>query len=73
MSLNESIVENAMRRVKSEIGRVNFRSPFPISLFTLHSSSQSRTLATLRDTLLPKLLSGELSVAALESRMETLQ
>ncbi|MFO0061632.1 MAG: hypothetical protein ACK57O_12220, partial [Planctomyces sp.] len=25
---------------------------------------QSRTLATLRDTLLPKLLSGELSVAA---------
>ena len=26
---------------------------------------QSRTLATLRDTLLPKLLSGELSVAAL--------
>ena len=30
--------------------------------------NQSRTLATLRDTLLPKLLSGELSVnAALES------
>ena len=29
--------------------------------------SQSRTLATLRDTLLPKLLSGELSVASLES------
>jgi type I restriction enzyme S subunit len=28
---------------------------------------QSRTLATLRDTLLPKLLSGELSVAAVES------
>jgi len=26
--------------------------------------SQSRTLATLRDTLLPKLLSGELSVPA---------
>jgi len=38
---------------------VKFRSPFPISLFTLHSSSP-RTLATLRDTLLPKLLSGEL-------------
>jgi type I restriction enzyme S subunit len=31
---------------------------------------QSRTLATLRDTLLPKLLSGELSVAALESQQE---
>jgi type I restriction enzyme S subunit len=30
---------------------------------------QSRTLATLRDTLLPKLLSGELSVAALKESM----
>lgn len=28
---------------------------------------QSRTLATLRDTLLPKLLSGELSVAELNN------
>jgi len=43
----------------------------------LNPATQSRTLATLRDTLLPKLLSGELSgelsVVALESRMETLQ
>ena len=31
---------------------------------------QSRTLATLRDTLLPKLLSGELSVPALETKQE---
>jgi len=31
---------------------------------------QSRTLATLRDTLLPKLLSGELSVPALETKPE---
>jgi len=31
---------------------------------------QSRTLATLRDTLLPKLLSGELSVAGVESRLK---
>lgn len=38
MSLNESIIEDAMRMVKSEIGRVKFRSPFPISIFTLHSS-----------------------------------
>jgi len=59
LNLKESIVEDAMRMVKSEIVRVKFRSPFPISLFTLHSSSP-RTLATLRDTLLPKLLSGEL-------------
>ena len=33
------------------------------------NSDQSRTLATLRDTLLPKLLSGELSVVGLESRL----
>ena len=31
---------------------------------------QSHTLATLRDTLLPKLLSGELSVAGIESKLE---
>ena len=34
------------------------------------NETQSRTLATLRDTLLPKLLSGELSVASLESRLK---
>ncbi len=39
MSLNESIVENAMRIIKIEIGRVKSRSPFLHSLFTLHSSS----------------------------------
>jgi len=64
MSLNESIDEDAMRRVTSKIGRVKFRSPFPISLFTLHSSCP-RTLTTLRDPAkagLPKLLSGELRV-----------
>jgi hypothetical protein len=33
-------------------------------------STESRTLATLRDTLLPKLLSGELSVAGVESKLE---
>ena len=58
--------------VKSKIGRAKFRSLFPFSLFTLHSFSPEsiqrlnpaiafRPLATLRDTLLPKLLSGELS------------
>ena len=31
---------------------------------------QSRTLAILRDTLLPKLLSGELNVAPLDSKPE---
>ena len=34
------------------------------------NSNESRTLATLRDTLLPKLLSGELSVAAAAATME---
>jgi hypothetical protein len=32
---------------------------------------ESRTLATLRDTLLPKLLSGQLSVAGIERTMAT--
>jgi hypothetical protein len=72
-SLNESIVEDAAlewfgelgnRRVKSEIGRVKSRQSFPISLFTILFSPPP--LATLRDTLLPKLLSGELSVAGNE-------
>ena len=36
----------------------------------LNPAIPSRTLATLRDTLLPKLLSGELSVAGIESRLE---
>jgi hypothetical protein len=33
--------------------------------------SESRTLATLRDTLMPKLLSGELSVAKAEMEVST--
>jgi type I restriction enzyme S subunit len=33
------------------------------------NKQESRTLATLRDTLLPKLLSGELSVASVESKL----
>lgn len=36
----------------------------------LHNSKQSRILATLRDTLLPKLLSGELSVGDEERQIE---
>ena len=37
------------------------------------NTEQSRTLATLRDTLLPKLLSGELSVAATVAKSATVQ
>ena len=36
----------------------------------LNPASPSRTLAIRRDTLLPKLLSGELSVAGIESKRE---
>ena len=36
----------------------------------LNPAIPSRTLATLRDTLLPKLMSGELSVAGIESKLE---
>jgi type I restriction enzyme S subunit len=42
----------------------------PIFASIYANEEQSRTLATLRDTLLPKLLSGELSVAGIESRLE---
>jgi type I restriction enzyme S subunit len=35
------------------------------------NETQSRTLATLRDTLLPKLLSGELSVAEVQERSQS--
>ena len=57
MSLTESIVEGAMRMVKSEIGRVkslNLKA-FLHSLFTLHSFSSHH--------------SGELSVADFTARM----
>jgi type I restriction enzyme S subunit len=42
----------------------------PIFRLIDENAKQSRTLATLRDTLLPKLLSGELSVASLESKLK---
>src|SRR5262249_47434583 len=38
--------------------------PAPLMAKIKGNSTESRTLATLRDTLLPKLLSGELSVAS---------
>ena len=42
----------------------------PVFLTIESNQTQSRTLATLRDTLLPKLLSGELSMAAASATME---
>ena len=39
----------------------------PLLTRIIENDNQSRTLATLRDTLLPKLLSGEMSVAGIQS------
>ena len=75
MSPNESIFEDAaltwfgelgVGKMVSDIGRTKLPGPYLMSLFTPHSSA-SRTLATLLDTLLPKLLSGELSVGELQN------
>lgn len=46
------------------------RTMSPLIDQLIANRTQSRTLATLRDTLLPKLLSGELSVAGLEFKLE---
>ena len=81
MSLDEPTVEEAAlewfgarsaRRVKSEIRRVKLRRPFPFSYF-IFLFSPFHPLATLRDTLLPKLLSGELSATAPLAVMEKIQ
>jgi len=42
----------------------------PVGVDRTANLHESRTLATRRDTLLPKLLSGELSVADSESKVE---
>ena len=42
----------------------------PLVAQVRNNEEESRTLATLRDTLLPRLLSGELSVAGIESKLE---
>jgi hypothetical protein len=62
MSLNESIVEDAALEWFGELGYSVGHGPH---------FRQFRTLARLRDTLLPKLLSGELSVGAGESTIAT--
>jgi type I restriction enzyme S subunit len=46
----------------AEILDAYFRTVEPLWLKIANNDKQSRTLATLRDTLLPKLLSGELRV-----------
>jgi type I restriction enzyme S subunit len=46
-----------------EIGQAFAKTIEPLFAQTRANTDQSRTLATLRDTLLPKLLSGELSIS----------
>jgi type I restriction enzyme, S subunit len=53
-----------------EIGQAFARTIEPLFAQIRASTEQSRTLATLRDTLLPKLLSGELSVADVNAQVE---
>jgi type I restriction enzyme S subunit len=54
----------------SDIARRFNELTLPMMAKIKANANQSRTLATLRDALLPKLLSGELSVAGAESLME---
>ena len=53
-----------------EIGQAFAKTIDPLFAQIRANTDQSRTLATVRDTLLPKLLGGELSVAGIESRLE---
>ena len=52
-----------------EIGHAFAKTIEPLFAQIRANTDQSRTLATLRETLLPKLLSGELCVAGLESKL----
>lgn len=66
----ESIMEFPLVVPPSEILDAFNRDCQPLLDRILSNHGESRTLATLRDTLLPKLLSGELSVAGLEAKLE---
>ena len=59
-----------MRKARPAIAHRFDKLTAPLMAKIKANSTESRILATLRDTLLPKLLSGELSVAALESNRE---
>ena len=72
MSLNESIVEDAALEWFGDPPASLRRSTCGQALGYAvgHRAGQSRPLATLRDTPLPNLLSGELSVAGIASKLE---
>jgi type I restriction enzyme S subunit len=69
--LNRNHAYMSMQVIPSQPVLKAFDSQISPIFAAIHANEeQSRTLAILRDTLLPKLLSGELSVAGLESKLE---
>ena len=63
---NSSLASAKVLRPSPQIAEAFCRIVEPLRRQQADNDKQSRTLATLRDTLLPKLLSGELSMAELE-------
>ena len=69
--LNRNHAYMSKQVIPSEPVLTAFDSQIAPIFASIHANTeQSRTLAILRDTLLPKLLSGELSVAGIESKLE---
>jgi type I restriction enzyme S subunit len=68
---NSSLAAAKVLRPSSEVAEAFSRTVEAWRRQQADNDKQSRTLAILRDTLLPKLLGGELSVASLESKLET--
>ena len=67
-AINSDMVRGIRVLVPSKgIGRAFERMVAPLFAQMKSSERQSRTLATLRDTLLPKLLSGELRVGNIDA------
>ena len=71
-NLSQSIVADFKTIVPSSVVLKAFNeSVMPLFDQCIHNLRESETLAALRDTLLPRLLSGELRVADAESHMES--
>jgi type I restriction enzyme S subunit len=67
---NSSLASAKVLRPSPAIAEAFCRIVEPLRRQQADNENQSRTLAALRDTLLPKLLSGELSVASLDAKPE---
>jgi type I restriction enzyme S subunit len=67
---NSSLASAKVLRPSSQIAEAFCGIVAPLRRMQSANENQSRTLATLRDTLLPKLLTGELSVAGAEKTAE---